>query len=118
MLLRQATLADLDQATDAFITAMPTDPSWAYRFPYRHEHPADHRKYNRDLIRRFLSPDYSDWLVMVVEVSDEEPPETTRIASFAVWAMRTNAFTDPPTNLRTVRLCLSFPNQLRRAFLG
>jgi hypothetical protein len=84
MHIRPATLADVDQVTDVFIESMPDDPCWNYRFPYRHEYPQDHREFHRDLIRRFISPEYADWAVMIVE-SSATPGEKSKVASFSVW---------------------------------
>lgn len=84
MLPRRATLNDTEQVTDVFLAAMPDDPSWAYRFPYRLEYPEDHRKYNGDLIRRFISPDYPDWAVMVIDAEDPALGRN-KIVAFSIW---------------------------------
>ncbi|TAQ86575.1 hypothetical protein B7494_g5096 [Chlorociboria aeruginascens] len=85
MLIREATPTDIDQVTSVLQTALPGDPSWRYRYPYRDQYPSDHHKYNREMIARFISPDYKDWLVLVVESADEAPPQKAKIVSFSVW---------------------------------
>ncbi|UPK96923.1 hypothetical protein LCI18_007858 [Fusarium solani-melongenae] len=47
------------------------------------QYPEDHWNYNRDLIRRFISPEYDDWSVLVVEVPDAT--QAWRIVSFSIW---------------------------------
>lgn len=85
MLGRRATLNDTEQVTDVFLASMPYDPSWpSYRFPYRLEYAEDHRKYNGDLIRRFISPDHEDWVVMVINAEDPAL-ESTKIVAFSTW---------------------------------
>ncbi|KAK3905629.1 hypothetical protein C8A05DRAFT_41430 [Staphylotrichum tortipilum] len=76
--------ADVDAITHVIINAMPLDPQWPYRFPYRHRYPVDHYKYTRMLIEYFLDPAYDDWLVMVVEDSPE-PGGPTAVVSFGIW---------------------------------
>ncbi len=49
---------------------MADDPSGAYRYAYRLQYPKDHRKYAEDLIRRFISLDYEDWEVLVIDAED------------------------------------------------
>ena len=83
---RRATSNDTRHVTDVFLKSMPDDPSWRYRFPYRLEYPEDHQKYNGDLIRRFISPDYEDWLVMVIEAEDPGNG-TNKIVAFSIWDM-------------------------------
>ncbi|KXX81484.1 hypothetical protein MMYC01_201720, partial [Madurella mycetomatis] len=76
--------SDIEAVTDAVIRTMPLDPQWDYRFPYRHQYPADHYKYTRMLFEYFLDPSYDDWLVMVAEDS-LEPGSTTSVVSFGVF---------------------------------
>ncbi|KAM7200099.1 hypothetical protein V8F20_005520 [Naviculisporaceae sp. PSN 640] len=76
--------ADVDAITNVIIQAMPLDPQWDYRFPWRHEFPEDHYKYTRMLFEYFLDPSYDDWLVMVVEDSFE-PGDDPQIVAFGVW---------------------------------
>ncbi|KAM0418879.1 hypothetical protein ACHAPT_012144 [Fusarium lateritium] len=81
--VRHAEAKDVDQVARVFITAMQDDQSWPYRFPHRAKYPEDHWNYNRDLISRFISPEYDDWSVLVVEVPDAT--QAWRIVSFSVW---------------------------------
>ncbi|XXG96077.1 hypothetical protein Hte_002354 [Hypoxylon texense] len=85
MIIRQATLADVDAVTAIFITAMASNPSWNYRYPYRHEYPEDHLRTNRDVIRRFISPSYPDWTVNVVEVIGEGSAHVSKIVTISIW---------------------------------
>lgn len=74
----------MDAITNVILQAMPLDPQWDYRFPWRNEFPEDHYKYTRMLFEYFLDPTYDDWLVMVVEDS-LEPGHDPQIVAFGVW---------------------------------
>ncbi|KAK3940278.1 hypothetical protein QBC46DRAFT_364202 [Diplogelasinospora grovesii] len=82
---RKALPSDVDALTRVIIQAMPLDPQWNYRFPYREEYPEDHYKFSKMLFEYFLHLDYDDWLVMVVEDSPESDGNNTSIVSFAIW---------------------------------
>ncbi|KAL6713796.1 hypothetical protein ACLMJK_008288 [Lecanora helva] len=82
--LREATVNDTGGINNVFLAAMPDCPSWNYRFPYREQYPEDHQKYNKDLIRRFLSPEYEDWVVIVID--DKDPAsDSNKVVAFAIW---------------------------------
>ncbi|KAK3985493.1 hypothetical protein QBC44DRAFT_335104 [Cladorrhinum sp. PSN332] len=77
---------DLEAVTDVIIKAMPLDPQWDYRFPYRQQYPEDHYKYTKMLFQYFLDPAFDDWVVMVVEDS-LRPGNELSVVSFGVWDM-------------------------------
>lgn len=84
--VRLAEPQDAVEVTKVFINAMQDDQSWPYRFPHREEFPDDHWNYNLDLMSRFISPDYDDWVVVVAEADDSRAgADVRRIVSFAVW---------------------------------
>jgi hypothetical protein len=98
--IREAVPADIDAVVNVVIAAMPGDPQWKYRFPYRCKYSDDHRKYTRMLYEYFLKPSYEDWQVMVVEVFPEDDSTNSeqmflgqdattsrggKIVSFSVW---------------------------------
>lgn len=85
MSTRQATLRDLEAVVDVVLAAMPLDPQWNYRFPYRHTYPKDHRKFTKLLFQFFIDPSYDDWHVMVAEAPSIDDPQVSRIVAFAVW---------------------------------
>jgi hypothetical protein len=76
--------SDLEAVTSAVIRTMPLDPQWDYRFPYRHQYPADHYKFTRMLFEYFLDPSFDDWLVMVAEDS-LAPGDSISVVSFGVF---------------------------------
>ncbi|KAK0627476.1 hypothetical protein B0T14DRAFT_136459 [Immersiella caudata] len=76
--------ADVDPITEVILKAMPLDPQWDYRFPYRLQYPEDHYHFTRMLFEHFLDPEFDDWVVMVVEDAFE-PDEETKIAAFGVF---------------------------------
>ncbi|KAK0645706.1 hypothetical protein B0T16DRAFT_436825 [Cercophora newfieldiana] len=75
---------DVDPITHVILSAMPQDPAWVYRFPYRREYPQDHYKYTRMLFEYFLDPAYDDWVVMVIEDALESG-RATEIVAFGVF---------------------------------
>jgi hypothetical protein len=81
---RLALPADIDAVTNVILNAMPLDPQWDYRFPYRDQYPKDHYKFTRMLFEYFLDPSYDDWLVMVVE-DTLRPGQPAEVVSFGVW---------------------------------
>ena len=76
--------SDLDGVTQVIMDAMPLDPQWHYRFPYRKQFPEDHEKFTRMLLEYFLDPELDDWTVMVVEDTDLGDGEP-RIVAFGVF---------------------------------
>jgi hypothetical protein len=85
MSTRQAKLNDLDAVVEVVLAAMPLDPQWNYRFPYRDSYPEDHRKFTKRLFRLFIDPAIDDWQVMVAEAPSIEEPHVSKIVAFAVW---------------------------------
>lgn len=76
---------DIDAVTAVIIKAMPDDPQWNYRFPYRHEFDEDHKKYTKMLLECFLDPTFDDWAVMVVEDKLDPTDKEPQIVSFGVF---------------------------------
>ncbi|KAI8680391.1 N-acetyltransferase domain-containing protein [Fusarium keratoplasticum] len=60
--MRLAEEKDVDQITQVFLTAMQDD---------------------QDLFRSFISPEYDDWSVVIVEVLDDA--QAWRIVAFSAW---------------------------------
>ncbi|RSM08698.1 hypothetical protein CDV31_008040 [Fusarium ambrosium] len=69
--VRLAEARDVDLVTNVLIMAMEDNQCWQYQFPHNATHYEDHWNYTRDLVRRFLSTAYDDWIVMVVEIEVE-----------------------------------------------
>jgi len=76
--------ADADSVTAIIVAAMPLDPQWDYRFPYRLKYPEDHYNYTRMLFEYFLDPTFDDWAVIVVEDS-LGPDDELKIVAFGVY---------------------------------
>lgn len=76
MKLREATKADLDALTDIMIAAMPTDPAWDYRFPYRDDYPEHHRRCIKKLFEEAFEAQAT--VLNVVEIEDYP-------VAYAVW---------------------------------
>ncbi|RMJ15232.1 hypothetical protein CDV36_005109 [Fusarium kuroshium] len=69
--VRLAEARDVDLVTNVLIMAMEDNQCWQYQFPHSATHYEDHWNYTRDLVRRFLSTAYDDWIVMVLEIEVE-----------------------------------------------
>jgi hypothetical protein len=82
--VRLAKPNEIDAVVDVVIAAMPEDPAWIYRFPYRREYPDDHRRFNRLLFEALINPTYDDWEVVVVEYPKDDISEAI-IVAFAVF---------------------------------
>jgi hypothetical protein len=80
--VRLAESRDVDRVAAVYVDAMQDNPSWPYRFPYRKEYRDDHWTYQRDLMGLYISPEYNDWTVVIVELKDSSGDH---VVSFAVW---------------------------------
>ena len=66
--VRLATPADVDDVTKVAIQAIPFDPQWNYRYPYREDFPGDLYKYTKMLYDQFANIENNDWRLVVVEL--------------------------------------------------
>ncbi len=83
--IRSASLVDLDSMVEIGLAAMPLDPQWHYRFPYRHEYPEETRKFTRLRYKTFLENENSQWQVMLAEALDVERLNRSKPVAFAIW---------------------------------
>jgi hypothetical protein len=81
-LIRKATIEDLDAIVDVALAAMPLDPQWNWRFPYRGQYPEDERLFTRTKFEEFLLSE-DRWLVMVVEIPYDGG--ATVLVAFSIW---------------------------------
>ncbi len=84
MAFRAANLSDLEEVLETVLSAMPQDPQWHYRFPYRKEYPEEHLKHTRMLFGYLLNQTWDDWQIMAVEGPSVEDSNMTRIVSIPV----------------------------------
>lgn len=77
MRLREATKDDLDALIDIMIAAMPTDPAWDYRFPFRGDYPEDHRRGVKQIFEEAFEAQAT--VLNVVEIEKGHP------VAYAVW---------------------------------
>jgi hypothetical protein len=82
---RHAEGSDLNYVVDVLLAAMPDDPAWIYRYPYRHEYPKDHRHFSKLLLEFFIDPKNDDWTIMIVESPTAGDSAEWSIRAFAVW---------------------------------
>lgn len=85
MTVRAANESDIKEVVEVVLSAMPHDPQWVYRFPYRKRYSKEHLKYTKLLFGGFLNQTWDDWQVMVVEAPSLEDPNVTKIVSISVW---------------------------------
>lgn len=83
--VRQASIDDLDAILDIGLAAMPMDPQWNYRFPYRQLFPDDHRLHTRERYRDFLENRSNGWFVTLAETYPNSSTGVPQILAFAVW---------------------------------
>jgi hypothetical protein len=80
--IRQATIADLGPIVDIVLAAMPMDPQWNWRFPYRTQYPEDERHGTMLKFQEFLLSTHQ-WVVMIAESTPEDADP--RPIACAVW---------------------------------
>ncbi len=83
--MRVATEADIDAIIDIAQAAMPDDPSYDYRYPYRDQYPEDNRYWTRQSYANFFK-NPSKYLTLVMTVPDNENQAGPgKPVSYAVW---------------------------------
>lgn len=85
MSIRPASESDLDAITWISLAAMPADPLYLYRFPYRHLYPEDHAHFTR--IRYVENMAAGDNAIMVFESPSLEDPSVNKPVAFSVWQL-------------------------------
>ncbi|KAI9672460.1 MAG: hypothetical protein M1817_003226 [Caeruleum heppii] len=87
MLLRRATAADVEAITDIAQAAMPDDPQWDYRFPYRDRYPEDNRRWTRQFYQDFFDEPakFATWVMTVPDAAGQRDPG--KPVAFAVWVV-------------------------------
>ncbi|KAK5635989.1 hypothetical protein RRF57_011701 [Xylaria bambusicola] len=86
MIVRTATLADLDEITALGVVALQDDPVWPYRFPNAAEYRDDHVKYSRIRFLAYLeNAENGGYTVMVVEAPSKENACVKKIIAMSVW---------------------------------
>jgi hypothetical protein len=83
--VRVAQPSDLKDVVNVVLVAMPDDPAWGYRYPYRQEYKEDHLYYTRLLLESLINPSHDDWQVLVLECPSTENSTEWKIVAFAVW---------------------------------
>jgi len=84
--VRPAKIDDVDAITDVVCTAMPQDPQWDYRMPWRKIHPEDTRRCTRREYENILKPGgEQNHLVNVIEAPADEDRSKQKIIAVAVW---------------------------------
>lgn len=86
--IRRATVKDLDALVDIALKAMPSDPQWDWRFPYRFEFPDDTRLFTRMKYEDFVRNTDGEWLVMLAECRGLKSRGAPQIIAFAIWQVK------------------------------
>ncbi|KAF2761039.1 acyl-CoA N-acyltransferase [Pseudovirgaria hyperparasitica] len=74
MNIRTATLADVPALANIAVTAMPDDPQWDYRFPYRLKYPEEHLAAIQNVYRSAVEDEASAGTVVKVLCNDKDEP--------------------------------------------
>ncbi|QDS69341.1 hypothetical protein FKW77_003640 [Venturia effusa] len=86
LIVRSASVTDLENMLDIGLSAMPMDPQWNWRFPYRLQFPEDTRRFTRQKYREFLEDKTGRWQVMVADIKLENDKAPVTVA-MAIWDM-------------------------------
>jgi hypothetical protein len=86
--IRRATIDDLDAMVDIALVAMPQDPQWNWRFPYRLQFPEDTRDFTRVKYEEFLRNADGQWLVMLAEREELNGKAAPEAVAMAIWNMK------------------------------
>ena len=83
--IRPATFADIDNLLEIYKATTSLEESGRYRDQYVHQYPEDLVKYEMLVHHILISPEYSDFHVMVVEAPSLEDVTVTKVIAYAVW---------------------------------
>lgn len=84
MQIRHATLDDLPAVAEVIVAALAEDSSLRGLFPPGFRKDPACEQYAQEILRRYLSPENLDWLVLLLEV---RKGASTVVASVAIWDM-------------------------------
>ncbi|KAH7114575.1 putative GNAT family acetyltransferase [Dactylonectria estremocensis] len=88
MAIRPATLGDLSAITGVVLETLSTEATWKDHFPPKARQDAKYIQYTETILRRYLDPTNEDYMVTVVEVTDQGRCQSKpQIVSVAVWGM-------------------------------
>lgn len=82
--IRPATFADIDDIMAIFIASAPLDQTFIYTSQHTHDYPEDTAKYKL-LYSLWISPEYSDYHVMVAEAPSLDDAYIKKVVACAVW---------------------------------
>jgi len=91
VVLREATILDLDVMVSIALAAMPLDPQWDYRFPHRRTYPEDTWLFTRRRYREFLENNRRWWVVLAELAGGPQqgkpgnPVHHPQTVAFAIW---------------------------------
>jgi hypothetical protein len=88
ILIRKATIEDLDVMVDIALAAMPQDPQWDWRFPHRLQFPDDTRRFTRIKYEEFLTNTDGEWLVILAEHRRMDGVTPPKPIAMAIWNVK------------------------------
>jgi ribosomal protein S18 acetylase RimI-like enzyme len=86
--IRRATIEDLDAMVEIALAAMPQDPQWNWRFPYRLQFPDDTRGFTRVKYKEFLQDSDGQWRVMLAEGRELDGQARPKAIAMAIWNVK------------------------------
>jgi hypothetical protein len=108
LMLREATLKDLDAITDVVTTAMPDDPQWPYRLPGFKKYPEDTWKCTREDYRAVLEGDEAkNNRVNIITSPCNEDKSKTKIIAVGVWNFTVKDYSISDDDTRVSHLSIS-----------
>lgn len=85
ILIRDATLADLDAMVDVYLAAFPMDPVWSYVFSNHHRYPEETCKLTRLEFTEYLENKHGKLRFLVAEVPKTEDENVMGVAAICLW---------------------------------
>lgn len=86
--IREASHDDLDSITNIFRAAFPFDPQYAYRFPYRKDHPEEEEKYTRMRISEYLDGAQTKaYKILMVETPSTDDSFLQEPIAYAIFSL-------------------------------
>ena len=83
--IRPATFADIDNIVAVYKAAAPLEQTFSYVNQHAQKYPEDLTKYEMLIHHLWISPEYSDFHVMVAEAPSLEDATVNKVIAYAVW---------------------------------
>ena len=83
--IRPATFTDVDDLVEVYKNSAPLEETFGYKNQYVQRYPEDLIKFETLFHHLLISPNYSDFHVMVAEAPSLEDVTVPKVVAYAVW---------------------------------